>query len=165
MRACATSGCLHLDAWSCQGFGKASGGIRPISLFEAAYKLATGVMLDMSQAKICRILRPWQFGCNLPAGAEQMTQILRTIAQRATQHSSLQLDIPVKKSFSPPMSKMPLGRYPEIKFCMLSSNMLLSSSLCCWPRGVPGRLPSTYLLAKDRRLPLVCVMGSSRVNA
>ena len=32
-----------------KALGKAAGGIRPISLFEAPYKLATGVMLDLRQ--------------------------------------------------------------------------------------------------------------------
>ena len=74
-----------------KALGKANGGIRPISLFEAPYKLATGVLLDLRQNALIRVLKPWQFGCCLPAGAEQMTQILRTAAFRHVEDGPIRI--------------------------------------------------------------------------
>ena len=50
---------------SVRAFGKPSGGIRPIALFECPLKFATGCILDAHRTKLSRTLSPYQFGAML----------------------------------------------------------------------------------------------------
>ena len=52
-----------------KALGKPSGGVRPITLFEAPLKLATGVVLDSQKDSTVRAPVPEQFGAMLSCGA------------------------------------------------------------------------------------------------
>ena len=115
-----------------KALGKPAGGVRPISLFEASYKLATGVLLDLRQSKLSKILRPWQFGCCMPAGAEMMTQILRTAAfydLHVTHHRKLFFTSDVKNAFGE------VPRSQVLKAVIKHAPELLPILLASWRPG------------------------------
>lgn len=92
-----------VDIWL-QGHVKALGkpdsdGVRPISLLEAPYKLATGVLLDLKKHHIAKVLRPHQFGAMLSCGAEQATLVARTVAADAPPDSLVFFNTDLKNAF------------------------------------------------------------------
>ena len=61
--------------------GKKSGnGVRPITLFETAFKLATGLALDLHKSLIIKAVGAYQYGALLASGADRMIYNLRSLA-------------------------------------------------------------------------------------
>ena len=50
---------------------KSGNGVRPITLFETAYKLATGLVLDLHKSKIIKAVGAYQYGALLASGADR----------------------------------------------------------------------------------------------
>ena len=73
--------------------------MRPITLFEAPLKLATGVVLDSQKDGTVRALVPEQFGAMLSCGAEQMVHILRTLSSLHPPDSMVFASTDVKNAF------------------------------------------------------------------
>ena len=82
-----------------KALGKPAGGVRPITLFEAPLKLATGVVLDSQKDSTVRALVPEQFGAMLSCGAEQMVHILRTLSSLHPPDSMVFASTDVKNAF------------------------------------------------------------------
>ena len=81
-----------LHGW-CAPLLKPNGSIRPILLFEAALKLATGVVLDLVQPAIRQVVTPEQFGIALPAGAETMLKTAQALAVAQPNHLFVSTDV------------------------------------------------------------------------
>ena len=82
-----------------KALGKSSPGVRPITLFEAPLKLATGVVLDSQKARTVKALVPHQFGAMLSCGAEQMVHLLRTLSSLYPPNSMVFASTDVKNAF------------------------------------------------------------------
>ena len=74
-------------------------GVRPITLFEAPLKLATGVVLESQKARTVKALVPHQFGAMLSCGAEQMVHILRTLSTQYDPNSVVFASTDAKNTF------------------------------------------------------------------
>ncbi len=131
------------DVWlkgHVKALGKPNGGVRPITLFEAPYKLATGCVLDLHQAQIAHALMPSQFGAMLSCGAELMTNIVRTLAASSgdpTSESAL--------TFASTDIRNAFGQVPRSKVLSAVSKYcpgLIPILLCSWRSGsTPLSLP------------------------
>ena len=76
---------IHAVRLWCTGLvtplGKKSGtGVRPITLFETAFKLATGVTLDLNKPHIIKAVGSYQYGALMSSGADRMVYGLRALA-------------------------------------------------------------------------------------
>ena len=94
--------CVVASIWTLghvKALGKAAGGVRPITLFEAPLKLTTGVVLDSQKNNTVKALVPEQFGAMLSCGAEQMVHILRTLSCLHPPDSMVFASTDVKNAF------------------------------------------------------------------
>ena len=74
--------------------GKKSGnGVRPITLFETAFKLATGLALDLNRAVIIKAVGVYQYGALMPSGADRMVYALRALAKASPHLAFVATDI------------------------------------------------------------------------
>ena len=74
--------------------GKKSGsGVRPITLFEMLLKLATGVLLDVSNADVIKAVGPYECGAMMECGADRMIYNLRSMALAAPHKLFIATDI------------------------------------------------------------------------
>ncbi len=83
---------IFLEGW-CAPLNKPKGGIRPILLFEAPLKLATGTTLDRVNPTFAARLLPSQFGCGLSAGAEMLLRTAQACADALPQHAFIASDV------------------------------------------------------------------------
>lgn len=97
----------------------------PITLFEAPYTLATGVMLDMKRKDIAKVLQPHQFGAMLSCGAEQATLLARTLVADAPPDSLVFFGTDLKNAFGNVPRKFVLEAVAE--FCPLWLPLILAS--------------------------------------
>ena len=84
---------IFLEGW-CAPLNKAKGGIRPILLFEATLKLATGSVLERVQPTFAPRLLPTQFGCGIPAGAEVLLKTAQACSDAMPSSVFVASDVP-----------------------------------------------------------------------
>ena len=72
---------------------KSGNGVRPITLFETAYKLATGLALDLHKPKIIKAVGAFQYGALLASGADRFVYGVRALARLDSKLCFLATDI------------------------------------------------------------------------
>ena len=72
---------------------KRGNGLRPITLFETAYKLPTGLALDVHRAGIVKAVGSFQYGALMASGADRYIYNVRSLASLCPRYAFVATDI------------------------------------------------------------------------